>query len=164
MERLGALVQDPRPVEEKQQLVLAEVEDTLVSFLERGATLEADILANVKVLLPPDVSKTLDELIPPPPSSSSSSNGSSVYGGSSSQGGYAAEVVEPLVVYTADAVLENQIGAREPAGTAAVQACMNTRQHAAHAVAAGGPRACTPSVRCAAPRCCPALCCRVRGL
>eukprot|EP00878_Enallax_costatus_P029799 GHUV01032356.1.p1 GENE.GHUV01032356.1~~GHUV01032356.1.p1 ORF type:complete len:239 (+),score=73.22 GHUV01032356.1:558-1274(+) len=96
VERVSQLVQDPRSVEEKQQLVMQEVEDTLVTFLERGATVETDILANIKVLLPPDVTKQLDELIPPPPNSQPTE-----------------VVVEPeempTVIYTADAVLENQI-------------------------------------------------------
>lgn len=73
-----------------------EVEDTLVTFLERGATVETDILANIKVLLPPDVTKQLDELIPPPPNSTSAVE--------------EVEADEPMVIYTADAVLENQIG------------------------------------------------------
>jgi hypothetical protein len=74
-----------------------EVEDQLVTFLERGATVESDILANLKVLLPPDVTKQLDELIPPPPNSKPVVQ--------------EVEVEEPVVIYTADAVLENQIGA-----------------------------------------------------
>lgn len=95
LERVNELVQDPRPVEEKQQLVLQEVEDTLVTFLERGATIETDILANIKVLLPPDVTKQLDDLIPPPPNTQNVN----------------VEQPEevPTVIYTADAVLENQI-------------------------------------------------------
>ncbi|WIA28956.1 hypothetical protein OEZ86_011478 [Tetradesmus obliquus] len=95
MERITTLVQDPRPVEEKQQLVLQEVEDQLVTFLERGATIESDILANLKVLLPPDVTKQLDELIPPPPNSKPAMP--------------EIEVAEPTIIYTADAVLESQI-------------------------------------------------------
>eukprot|EP00882_Tetradesmus_deserticola_P013548 GHRQ01014384.1.p1 GENE.GHRQ01014384.1~~GHRQ01014384.1.p1 ORF type:complete len:171 (+),score=49.01 GHRQ01014384.1:166-678(+) len=98
VERVTLLVQDPRSVEEKQQLVLQEVEDQLVTFLERGATIESDILANLKVLLPPDVTKQLDELIPPPPNSQPVVP--------------EFEVEEPMVIYTADAVLESQIGAR----------------------------------------------------
>jgi hypothetical protein len=76
---------------------LQEVEDQLVTFLERGATVESDILANLKVLLPPDVTKQLDELIPPPPTSKPAVP--------------EFEVEEPTVIYTADAVLESQIGA-----------------------------------------------------
>jgi hypothetical protein len=36
-------------------VVVQEVEDTLVEFLQRGATIETDILANVKAALPPEV-------------------------------------------------------------------------------------------------------------
>jgi hypothetical protein len=80
-------------------LLLQEVEDTLVEFLERGATLETDVLNNLKAALPGDVVRQLDELIPPPPNQQ-------------------LEVVEvlpeePTVIYTADAVLENQIGKLE---------------------------------------------------
>ncbi|KAF8072828.1 Kifc3 [Scenedesmus sp. PABB004] len=98
VERVSALVQDPRPAEEKQQIVLQEVEDTLVTFLERGAGVEADILANLKVVLPPDVVAQLDGLIPPPPS-----NNAPPPPVPEEDGG------EPAVIYTADAVLENQI-------------------------------------------------------
>lgn len=81
-------------------VLVQEVEDTLVTFLERGATVETDILSNIKLLLPPDVTKQLDEFIPPPPNAQAA------------QQGYAEVVVveEPPVIYTADSVLENQIG------------------------------------------------------
>lgn len=90
-------------------LLLQEVEDTLVSFLERGATVETDILTNLKLLLPPDVTKQLDEFIPPPPNAQPSQQ-------------WDEEVVsnQPPVIYTADSVLENQIG--EQIG-AVVQGC-----------------------------------------
>jgi hypothetical protein len=87
-----------------------------VTFLERGATVESDILANLKVLLPPDVTKQLDELIPPPPNSKPAVQ--------------EVEVEEPVVIYTADAVLENQIGAQ--GGRSSVwwqQQQMACRQH-----------------------------------
>ncbi|KAG2495236.1 hypothetical protein HYH03_006509 [Edaphochlamys debaryana] len=61
------LLQDPRPLEEKQQVVLKEVESTLVEFLEKGATVEGEVLANVKTLLPPEAANVLNELIPEPP-------------------------------------------------------------------------------------------------
>jgi hypothetical protein len=79
---------------------LQEVEDQLVTFLERGATVESDILANLKVLLPPDVTKQLDDLIPPPPNSKPAVPEFEV------------DYEEPTVIYTADAVLESQIGAQ----------------------------------------------------
>lgn len=69
----------------------------MITFLERGATVETDILANIKVLLPPDVTKQLDELIPPPPNSLTVAM-------------VEPAVEEPTIIYTADAVLEKQIG------------------------------------------------------
>lgn len=101
VERLTQLVQDPRPVEEKQQLVLAEVEDTLLTFLERGATVETDILANVKVLLPSEVVTQLDELIPPPPNAKPAAAAAQAWQGEGEE--------PPTVIYTADSVLESQI-------------------------------------------------------
>jgi hypothetical protein len=80
--------------------VLQEVEDTLVSFLEVGASVETDVLAAVKVLLPPDVTKQLDDLIPPPPNAQPYWE-------------EAAEDNQPPVIYTADSVLESQIGERQ---------------------------------------------------
>ena len=44
-----------------------EVEDTVVEFLQRGTTIEADVLANVKAILPVDVAQTITDLVPPPP-------------------------------------------------------------------------------------------------
>ena len=72
------------------------MEDTLVEFLERGATIETDVLNNLKSALPGDVVRQLDELIPAPPN----------------QQPEVIEVIpeETTIIYTADAVLENQIG------------------------------------------------------
>jgi hypothetical protein len=70
----------------------------LVSFLERGASAESDTLSIIKALLPPDVTKQLDELIPPPPNAQQQAYDAM------------AESNEPPVIYTADSVLENQIG------------------------------------------------------
>ncbi|GLC37385.1 hypothetical protein PLESTB_001593000 [Pleodorina starrii] len=67
VEKAIELLQDPRPLEEKQAVVLKEVEDTLVEFLEKGATVESDVLANVKTVLPPEAANLLNELIPEPP-------------------------------------------------------------------------------------------------
>jgi hypothetical protein len=82
--------------------MVQEVEDTLVSFLERGATIETDILSNIKLLLPPDVTKQLDDLIPPPPNAQPAVDEAAVFD-------------EPPVIYTADSVLENQIGEHQAA-------------------------------------------------
>lgn len=113
MQRVAELVQDPRPVEEKQQLVLQEVEDTLVSFLEKGASVETDVLAAVKVLLPPDVTKQLDDLIPPPPNAQPYWD-------------EAEEDNQPPVIYTADSVLENQIASEVTEIKLAVSALKDT--------------------------------------
>ncbi|KXZ46820.1 hypothetical protein GPECTOR_40g554 [Gonium pectorale] len=67
VEKAIELLQDPRPLEEKQAVVLKEVEETLVSFLEKGATVESDVLANVKTLLPPEAATLINDLIPEPP-------------------------------------------------------------------------------------------------
>lgn len=67
VEKAIELLQDPRPLEEKQAVVLQEVEDQLVTFLERGATVESDVIANVKTILPPEAATMLTELIPEPP-------------------------------------------------------------------------------------------------
>ncbi|EFJ48791.1 hypothetical protein VOLCADRAFT_104621 [Volvox carteri f. nagariensis] len=66
-EKALELLQDPRPIEEKQTVLLKEVEETLVGFLEKGATVESDVLANVKTLLPPEAANLLNEFIPEPP-------------------------------------------------------------------------------------------------
>jgi hypothetical protein len=74
------------------------VEDTLVEFLEKGVTLESDIISNIKPLLPPEVVQQLDEIIPEAPTASKA---------------VVAEVLDeqqPPVVYTADNVASNQVG------------------------------------------------------
>lgn len=70
----------------------------MVSFLERGATVETDILSVLKPLLPPDVTRQLDEFIPPAPNAQPQMYDDTVMDN------------EPPVIYTADSVLENQIG------------------------------------------------------
>lgn len=67
IDRVVELLQDPRPADEKQQIVLREVEDTVVEFLEKGTTIETDVRQNLKTVLPPDVVKQLEEIIPEPP-------------------------------------------------------------------------------------------------
>ncbi|KAG2440004.1 hypothetical protein HXX76_004121 [Chlamydomonas incerta] len=74
VEKAIELLQDPRPLEEKQAVVMKEVEDTLVEFLEKGATVESDVLANVKTILPPEAATLLNELIPEPPNKSHGPN------------------------------------------------------------------------------------------
>lgn len=43
-----------------------EVEDTVVEFLEKGAVLEVDILANLKTVLPAEVAGIITEFVPAP--------------------------------------------------------------------------------------------------
>ncbi|KAJ9531366.1 hypothetical protein V8C86DRAFT_2577607 [Haematococcus lacustris] len=67
MQRLVELVQDPRPVEDKQAVLLEEVESTVLEFLERGAVVEQDVLANLKTMLPAEAANVLSGFIPDPP-------------------------------------------------------------------------------------------------
>lgn len=104
------LVQSPRPVDEKQQLVLQEVEDTLVEFLRRGAGLETDVLSSLKSALPQELAQQLDAVIPPLPDDAGGAAGGGAGGGSGASGAYGVVAEEPpAVVYTADAVADSQI-------------------------------------------------------
>jgi len=67
IQRVVELIQDPRPVEEKQTVLFKELEETVCEFLEKGAGVETDILANVKTILPAEAANMLTELIPQPP-------------------------------------------------------------------------------------------------
>ncbi|KAG1658485.1 hypothetical protein FOA52_006264 [Chlamydomonas sp. UWO 241] len=67
MERAMELLQDPRPINEKQEALLREFEATMVEFLEKGAVVETDVLANIKTVLPAEAANMLSELIPEPP-------------------------------------------------------------------------------------------------
>lgn len=79
------------------------MEDTLVEFLERGATVESDILTNVKSALPPELAQQLQDLIPPLPNN----NVPPTY---DAQWNEQAQVEVPIAVYSADAVAESRIG------------------------------------------------------
>ncbi len=46
-----------------------------MQFLERGATVESDVLANVKAVLPPEAATLLNDLIPEPPNKHVSAKG-----------------------------------------------------------------------------------------
>ncbi|MEW5298595.1 MAG: hypothetical protein WDW38_000677 [Sanguina aurantia] len=69
VERVVELLQDPRSIDEKAAVVLKEVEDTVVEFLEKGVVLEVDILANLKTVLPAEVASIITEFVPAPPNS-----------------------------------------------------------------------------------------------
>mmetsp|Transcript_13897 Transcript_13897/g.24359 ORF Transcript_13897/g.24359 Transcript_13897/m.24359 type:complete len:266 (+) Transcript_13897:86-883(+) len=67
LQRLVELVQDPRPLEEKQSVLMKEMETTVLEFLEKGTIVEQDVLSNLKSALPADAAQMLSELIPEPP-------------------------------------------------------------------------------------------------
>lgn len=96
VDRVMELLQDPRPVDVKQQVVLREVEDTLVEFLEKGTTLEIDVRENLKTVLPSEVVKQLEEIIPEPPNTPKN-----LY--------EYEETDEVVVTYTAESVAANQM-------------------------------------------------------
>lgn len=85
------------------------MEDTLVEFLQRGASVETDVLSAVKQALPDDLASTLDSLVPPLPDADAPAGGGGGGGGSA----YGVVTEEPVgMVYTADAVVDSQIGER----------------------------------------------------
>lgn len=62
LQQLGELVQDSsRETQEKKQVVLEEIEMRLTDCLERGATVEADILANLKAVLPQQIADAIPQ-------------------------------------------------------------------------------------------------------
>ena len=77
-----------------------ELEDTVVEFLERGADVEADVLANIKTVLPVEAANMLSEIIPPAPSKQSSFVQAD------------SDVVGPPQTYYREDVAASQIGER----------------------------------------------------
>lgn len=71
IERVMELIQDPRPINEKQEVLFKEVEDTMLEFLEKGTDVEQDVLTNLKTMLPAEAANMLSELIPEPPTKQS---------------------------------------------------------------------------------------------
>lgn len=61
------LRQTLRAISSNWQPCLQEVEATLIEFLEKGTTVEQDVLSNVKAVLPAEAANILAELIPEPP-------------------------------------------------------------------------------------------------
>lgn len=59
LERISYLAQDPRPMEEKQQEVMQELESRVVRYLDKGTNLEADVLNNISSVLPQEVKDAL---------------------------------------------------------------------------------------------------------
>lgn len=103
IEKVTELLQDPRPLDEKRDVLLQEVEDTVVEFLERGTTIETDVLANVKAVLPPEVAQTIDSIVPPPPTNTVVTTATTT-----STSVVQAEPIEPEVYYTSASVSVNQ--------------------------------------------------------
>ncbi|KAL4437359.1 hypothetical protein ABPG75_004498 [Micractinium tetrahymenae] len=62
VERLTMLAQDPRSLEEKQAEVLGELEDRVVTYLQKGAAAESEVLGSVGAALP----EPLKEALPDP--------------------------------------------------------------------------------------------------
>ncbi|GBF98862.1 hypothetical protein Rsub_11466 [Raphidocelis subcapitata] len=106
--KLTELAQSPRPIEEKGQLVLQEVESVLVECLQRGAAVETDVLSAVKAALPAELAAAVDGVVPPVPGEGGAAGGGG-YGGYNGYGGAAQEDTAPAVVYTADAVADSQM-------------------------------------------------------
>ncbi|KAL6774013.1 hypothetical protein ACKKBG_A23445 [Auxenochlorella protothecoides x Auxenochlorella symbiontica] len=52
LQRLGSLVQDPRPIDQKQAEVLEVVETRVADYVEKGTALEAGLKAGVASVLP----------------------------------------------------------------------------------------------------------------
>lgn len=61
VERLTMLAQDARPLEEKQAEVLGELEDRVVSYLQKGAAAESEVLGSVGAALPEPLKEALPE-------------------------------------------------------------------------------------------------------
>eukprot|EP01024_Parvocaulis_polyphysoides_P007763 TRINITY_DN12287_c0_g1_i1.p1 TRINITY_DN12287_c0_g1~~TRINITY_DN12287_c0_g1_i1.p1 ORF type:complete len:267 (+),score=44.58 TRINITY_DN12287_c0_g1_i1:57-857(+) len=70
VDRLVKLLQDDRSVEEKQNIILQELEERVVGNLEKGATIEEDVLNNMKSVLPLEITQQIEEIRgqKPPPS------------------------------------------------------------------------------------------------
>lgn len=100
IERVIELAQDPRPLEEKQAVIALELESTLLEYLEKGADVEVDVIANIKTVLPPEAANLLTEIIPSPPNKTTNTADYSSYSSSD---------VTPAVTYAKEDVAANQI-------------------------------------------------------
>jgi hypothetical protein len=61
LERLSALLTDPRPLDEKQNEVLLEVESRMAGFLERGLGAENEIVTQMDTILPREIKDAMPE-------------------------------------------------------------------------------------------------------
>ncbi|KAK9806545.1 hypothetical protein WJX73_009577 [Symbiochloris irregularis] len=59
LQRLQALIQDPRPLEQKQNQLVEELQATLALYVERGASIEAEALQTLGRQLPEDLKSAL---------------------------------------------------------------------------------------------------------
>jgi hypothetical protein len=61
IERLSTLAADPRPIEQKQNELLLELEDRVASFLERGLVAENDVITTINEVIPEEMKASLPE-------------------------------------------------------------------------------------------------------
>lgn len=87
-----------------------EVEDQLVTLLERGATVESDVLANVKTMLPAEAVTILDEFIPEPPNKQAAAAAASASASASWSEPMATGAPAPVVTYSQGDVMTAQVG------------------------------------------------------
>ena len=106
LERVIELAQDPRPFEEKGAVLTQELESTLLEYLEKGADVEVDVLANIKTVLPPEAANLLTEIIPLPPNKANPDFSSSSYYSTTST---TSSSEAALVTYQKEDVAANQI-------------------------------------------------------
>lgn len=110
MEKVTELLQDPRPLDEKQQLVFQEIQDTMVEFLERGVSLETEVLSNVKSNLPPEMASVISDLVPEPPMASADTYApSSSYDMQAPSAAADVQAEETPYTFTAESVAANQV-------------------------------------------------------
>lgn len=61
LERVSELMSSPAPPEDKSKLLASELEKITTEFLEKGAYVEADVIRQVKQLLPEDLAANIQE-------------------------------------------------------------------------------------------------------
>eukprot|EP00887_Chlorella_sp_A99_P003833 scaffold11.g3833.t1 len=142
LERLTMLAQDARPLEEKQVEVLQEVESRVVAYLEKGSSMEGELLGSVSAVLPAPLKDALpqelrDALANPRPAGTDAANGAAA----SSSGGWSR--AQPLATWSlssaddGEAVFGPPGGGRAPAAAAPDdEAPMTPQQLAASQIAA----------------------------
>eukprot|EP01026_Neomeris_dumetosa_P044129 TRINITY_DN3711_c0_g1_i5.p1 TRINITY_DN3711_c0_g1~~TRINITY_DN3711_c0_g1_i5.p1 ORF type:complete len:255 (-),score=42.69 TRINITY_DN3711_c0_g1_i5:191-955(-) len=62
VERLVKLLQDDRPLEDKQKIVLQELEARVASNLEQGAFVEEDVMNNIRTMLPSELVSQIEQI------------------------------------------------------------------------------------------------------